>query len=94
VRTVSGRARLGREHKSFIQTSEPRRARPEKVLTLARGGPFREIGILLPNNQRQHRTLHIQKDVLPYALCVPFIGPRCPHNNVGQVYEPKAARGS
>jgi len=28
-----------------------------------------EIGILLPNNQRQHRTLHIQKDVLPSALC-------------------------
>jgi len=28
-----------------------------------------EIGILLPNNQRQHRTLPIQKDVLPYALC-------------------------
>ena len=28
-----------------------------------------EIGILLPNNQRQHRTLHIQKDLLPYALC-------------------------
>ena len=28
-----------------------------------------EIGISLPNNQRQHRTLHIQKDVLPYALC-------------------------
>ena len=28
-----------------------------------------EIGILLPNNQRQHRTLHIQKDVLPCALC-------------------------
>ena len=27
-----------------------------------------EIGTLLPNNQRQHRTLHIQKDVLPYAL--------------------------
>jgi len=25
--------------------------------------------MLLPNNQRQHRTLHIQKDVLPYALC-------------------------
>ena len=25
--------------------------------------------ILLPNNQRQHRTLRIQKDVLPYALC-------------------------
>ena len=28
-----------------------------------------EIGILLPNNQRQHSTLHIQEDVLPYALC-------------------------
>ena len=28
----------------------------------------REISILLPNNQRQHRTLHDQKDVLPYAL--------------------------
>ena len=24
--------------------------------------------ISLPNNQRHHRTLHIQKDVLPYAL--------------------------
>ena len=31
--------------------------------------PARLIGILLPNNQRKHRTLHIQKDVLPYALC-------------------------
>ena len=28
-----------------------------------------EIGILLPNNQRKHRTLHIQEDVLPHALC-------------------------
>jgi hypothetical protein len=27
-----------------------------------------EIGILLPSNQRKHRTLHIQKDVLPYPL--------------------------
>ena len=27
------------------------------------------IGVLLPNKQRQDRTLHIQKDVLPYALC-------------------------
>jgi len=26
------------------------------------------MGVLLPNNQRQHRTLRIQKDVLPYAL--------------------------
>jgi len=29
----------------------------------------REIGILLTNNQRQHRTLHMQEDVLPCALC-------------------------
>jgi hypothetical protein len=28
-----------------------------------------EIGVLLLNNQRQHRTMHIQKDVLPYAVC-------------------------
>ena len=32
-------------------------------------GTPREIGILLENNQCQHRTLHIQKDMLPYALC-------------------------
>jgi len=25
---------------------------------------LRQIDISLPNNQRQHRTLHIQKDVL------------------------------
>ena len=29
----------------------------------------KEVGILLPKNQRQHRTLHIQENVLPYALC-------------------------
>ena len=28
-----------------------------------------DIDILLLNNQRQLRTLHIQKNVLPYALC-------------------------
>ena len=30
------------------------------------------VGTKIPvslSNQRQHRTLHIQKDVLPYALC-------------------------
>ena len=27
------------------------------------------IDISLPNNERQHRTLHILKDVLPYAMC-------------------------
>ena len=31
--------------------------------------PGMEIGISLRNNQRQYRTLHVQKDVLPYALC-------------------------
>jgi len=30
---------------------------------------LQEIGILLPHKQCQHRTLHIQEDVLPYALC-------------------------
>ena len=30
---------------------------------------YGEIGILLPNKQRHNRTLHIQKDVLPCALC-------------------------
>ena len=29
----------------------------------------REIGFPLPSNQCQHRTLHIQKGVLPYTLC-------------------------
>ena len=28
----------------------------------------REMGNSLPNNQRRHRTLHVQTDVLPYAL--------------------------
>ena len=29
---------------------------------------LKEIGVLLPKNQRQLRTLHIQRDVLAYAL--------------------------
>jgi len=29
---------------------------------------FREIGMLLPNNQRQHRTSHAPKDVLPLRV--------------------------
>jgi len=28
-----------------------------------------EIGILLPNNQFQYRTLLVQKDVLPHTVC-------------------------
>ena len=41
------------------------------LILVERGGvlPRRKIGISSPNNQRQHRTLHIQKDVLPCALC-------------------------
>ena len=31
--------------------------------------PPKEFGTMLPNKQRQHRALHIQKDVLPCALC-------------------------
>ena len=31
--------------------------------------PKEGFGILLPNNQRQHRTLNTEKDVLPCALC-------------------------
>ena len=33
-----------------------------------------EIGILLPNNQRQHRTLHILEDK-PSTLHVPSLDP-------------------
>ena len=41
---------------------------PERVGGRAQISVSGEIGILLPNNQRQHRTWHIQKDVLPYEL--------------------------
>ena len=50
-----------------LWTLAPRRVRP-RLLMRARPR-LSEMGILLPYNQRQHRTLHIQKDVLPYALC-------------------------
>ena len=33
----------------------------------------RELGILLPNNQRQHRTLHTQQDVLPCAMRIVLV---------------------
>ena len=42
-----------------------RRAHDRKETKVA----VRHISISLSNNQRQHQTLHIQKDVLPYALC-------------------------
>ena len=39
-----------------------------------------EILILLPNNQRQHRTLHIQKEVLRTLLVtVPHVSRPCEH---------------
>jgi hypothetical protein len=41
----------------------------ELVRQAGRMAGEREIGTLLPTKQSQHRTLHIQKDVLPYALC-------------------------
>jgi len=40
----------------------------------AYGSGFREIGILLPNNQRQHHTVQFQKDVLPYGFRVQGLG--------------------
>ena len=39
--------------------------------TLSVGGDTgdRESGMLLPDNQRQHRTSHALKDVLPLRIC-------------------------
>jgi len=41
----------------------------ENSQELWQGPGCEEIGISLPNNHRQHRTVHIQKHLLPYALC-------------------------
>ena len=47
-------------HQPFLRTAQPAaRVHDQKEM----------IFILLPNNQRQHRTLHIPKDVLPCAIC-------------------------
>ena len=35
----------------------------------------RETRILLPNNQRQHRTSHASKDVLPLRICANYCAP-------------------
>ena len=40
----------------------------------------RETGILLPNNQRQHRTSHAPKDVLPVRICAKYCAP-CQHHH-------------
>ena len=34
-----------------------------------------EIGNSLPNNQRQHHTLHIQEDVLSFSHCADYCAP-------------------
>ena len=44
-------------------------APPGSAPSLSVPSPASRDWYLLPNNRRQHRTLHIQKDVLPYALC-------------------------
>ena len=36
---------------------------------------LKEIRILLPNNQRQHRTSHAPKDVLPLRTCANYGAP-------------------
>ena len=41
----------------------------ERLAKNKKSRPPGEIGVVLPNNQRQHRTLHMQKDVLPYTSC-------------------------
>jgi len=46
-----------------------RRLAPRRDASPSEEPGLREIGMSLPNNQRQHRTVHIQKDVLTYALC-------------------------
>ena len=45
------------------EAGEPKLGRQVKSRGAAR------LGISSPSKLRQHRTLHTQKDVLPYALC-------------------------
>jgi len=58
----SGHPTRGCILRSLVTPDDPRRSP-----SLSQGAS--EIGIFLPNNHRQHRTLHIHMDVLPYALC-------------------------
>ena len=51
--------------------------------------PPGEIGSSLPNDQRQPRTLLIQKDVLPYQLC-----PRSPRCGTSLFSRPSLLSGS
>ena len=41
----------------------------------SRGEQVRETGILLPNNQRQHRISHAPKDVPPLRICANYCAP-------------------
>ena len=45
-------------------------ASADVLLALARGT---ETGILLPHNQRHHRTSHAPKDVLPLRICANYL---------------------
>ena len=47
----------------------------------------RETGILLPNNQRQHRTSHAPKDVLPLRIWA------CTLSRSGEGGEGRSGRG-
>ena len=63
------RARLGRRRTTrscrAIWTRWPTNAKPLK----------RETGMLLPNNQRQHRATHAPKEVLPLRICANHCAP-------------------
>ena len=48
--------------------------------------PPSEIGILLPNNHRQHRTSHALKDVLPLRICANYAPPTPPSKGAGVPY--------
>jgi hypothetical protein len=52
-------------------TSQEAKSASTPLPPARRTNPFHqvEIGISLPKNQLQHRTLHIQKNLLRYALC-------------------------
>jgi len=65
--TPGGRYPGAQLHRHGLPPHRPFR----RVVARDAGPPYilRDFGIFLPNNQRQHRTSHIQKDVLPYALC-------------------------
>jgi len=48
--------------------------RPYKIHFVVTSPPV-EIGILMPDNQRQHRTSHAPKDVLSLRICANYCAP-------------------